>query len=136
MIHGLIRRGSTNTTERLCSILNDQEITLHYGDMTDSSNLIGLIAKIRPDEVYHLAAQSHVSVSFVTPEYTANADAIGTLRLLEAIKILEMHKTTRFYQASTSELFDWFKKPHSLKRHLFIPEVRTQSQNYMLIGSQ
>ena len=78
---------------------------LHYGDMTDSTNLIRLVQEMQPDEIYNLAAQSHVHVSFETPEYTANADAIGTLRLLEAIRILRLEKKTRFYQASTSELY-------------------------------
>ena len=80
-------------------------LILHYGDLTDSTNLIKIIQRIRPDEIYNLAAQSHVSVSFETPEYTANCDALGTLRILEAIKILNLESKTKFYQASTSELF-------------------------------
>src|SRR5690606_1599564 len=80
-------------------------LILHYGDLTDATNLIRIVQETRPDEIYNLAAQSHVQVSFETPEYTANADALGTLRLLEAIRILGLDKTTRFYQASTSELY-------------------------------
>ncbi|PNB48800.1 GDP-mannose 4,6-dehydratase, partial [Pseudomonas sp. FW305-130] len=83
----------------------DARFHLHYGDLTDSTNLIRLVQQVQPTEIYNLAAQSHVQVSFETPEYTANADAIGTLRLLEAIRILGMEKTVRFYQASTSELY-------------------------------
>ena len=102
-VHGLIRRSSTNNTERLKFLEGNSNFHLHYGDMTDSSNLIRLVGQIKPDEIYNLAAQSHVAVSFETPEYTANADAIGTLRLLEAVC---MHnKSIRYYQASTSELY-------------------------------
>src|SRR6202035_4267341 len=80
-------------------------IKLHYGDLTDSTNLIRIIQEVQPDEIYNLAAQSHVAVSFETPEYTANADAVGTLRILEAIRVLDLGQRTRFYQASTSEMF-------------------------------
>ncbi len=109
-VHGLKRRSSSFNTGRLEDIYEDphsseREFTLHYGDLTDSTNLIRIIQQVRPTEIYNLAAQSHVAVSFETPEYTANADAIGTLRLLEAIRILGMEKTARFYQASTSELY-------------------------------
>lgn len=109
-VHGLKRRSSSFNTGRIESIYEDPHIedprfSLHYGDMTDSTNLIRLVQETRPDEIYNLAAQSHVQVSFETPEYTANADGIGTLRLLEAIRILGMEKTCRFYQASTSELY-------------------------------
>ncbi|MFY9239127.1 MAG: GDP-mannose 4,6-dehydratase [Roseovarius sp.] len=109
-VHGLKRRASSFNTQRIDHLFQDPherdvKYHLHYGDMTDSTNLIRLIKDIQPDEVYNLAAQSHVAVSFETPEYTANADGIGTLRLLEAIRILGMEKTCRFYQASTSELF-------------------------------
>jgi GDPmannose 4,6-dehydratase len=110
VVHGLKRRSSSFNTERIDHLYQDphkpdQHFQLHYGDMTDSTNLIRLLQQIVPDEVYNLAAQSHVQVSFETPEYTANADAIGPLRLLEAIRILGLEKTTRFYQASTSELY-------------------------------
>lgn len=104
-VHGLIRRASVNTTERLKGFEKNSNFILHYGDMTDSSNLIRLIGQIQPGEIYNLAAQSHVAVSFETPEYTANSDAIGPLRLLEAIRILNLTKKTKYYQASTSELY-------------------------------
>ena len=110
VVHGIKRRSSSFNTGRLEDIYQDPHapdprLVLHYGDMTDSTNLIRIIQESRPHEVYNLAAQSHVQVSFETPEYTANADAIGTLRLLEAIRILGMEKECRFYQASTSELY-------------------------------
>jgi GDPmannose 4,6-dehydratase len=110
IVHGVKRRSSSFNTERVEHLYQDphepdQSFVLHYGDLTDSTNLIRLIQNVRPTEIYNLAAQSHVAVSFETPEYTANADAIGTLRLLEAIRILGMEKMTRFYQASTSELY-------------------------------
>ena len=109
-VHGLKRRSSSFNTSRIDDIYADPHVSnhkfhLHYGDLTDSTNLIRVMQEIRPDEVYNLAAQSHVKVSFETPEYTANADGIGTLRLLEAIKILGLTHKTRFYQASTSELY-------------------------------
>jgi len=104
-VHGLIRRASVNTTERLKGFEKNPNFMLHYGDMTDSTNLIRLIGQIQPSEVYNLAAQSHVAVSFETPEYTANSDAIGPLRLLEAIRILNLSQKTKYYQASTSELY-------------------------------
>jgi GDPmannose 4,6-dehydratase len=109
-VHGLKRRSSSFNTGRIDHLYQDPHengvrLTLHYGDMTDSTNLIRIIQEVQPDEVYNLAAQSHVQVSFETAEYTANADAIGTLRLLEAIRLLGMNKKTRFYQASTSELY-------------------------------
>lgn len=109
-VHGLKRRSSSFNTGRIDHIYQDPhesgaQLHLHYGDMTDSTNLIRIVQEVMPDEIYNLAAQSHVQVSFDTPEYTANADAIGTLRLLEAIKILGLTQKTRFYQASTSELY-------------------------------
>ncbi|MHA3842304.1 GDP-mannose 4,6-dehydratase [Sphingomonas aestuarii] len=109
-VHGLKRRSSSFNTGRIDHIYQDPhesgaQLHLHYGDMTDSTNLIRIVQEVAPDEIYNLAAQSHVQVSFDTPEYTANADAIGTLRLLEAIKILGLTQKTRFYQASTSELY-------------------------------
>jgi GDPmannose 4,6-dehydratase len=110
IVHGIKRRSSSFNTGRIEDIYEDphvenQKFKLHYGDMTDATNLIRIVQQTQPDEIYNLAAQSHVQVSFETPEYTANADAIGTLRLLEAIRILGMEKTCRFYQASTSELY-------------------------------
>ena len=109
-VHGIKRRASSFNTERIDHIYQDphtdnSKFHLHYGDLTDSSNLTRILKEIEPDEVYNLGAQSHVAVSFESPEYTADVDAIGTLRLLEAIRFLGMEKTTRFYQASTSELF-------------------------------
>ncbi len=109
-VHGVKRRSSSFNTARIDHLYEDPHagnvpFLLHYGDMTDSTNLIRLMQQIRPTEIYNLAAQSHVGVSFESPEYTANADAIGVLRLLEAIRILGMEKETRFYQASTSELY-------------------------------
>ena len=109
-VHGLKRRSSSFNTGRIEDIYEDPHLdspnfSLHYGDMTDSTNLIRLVQEVQPDEIYNLAAQSHVQVSFETPEYTANADGIGVLRLLEAIRILRLEKKTRFYQASTSELY-------------------------------
>jgi len=110
IVHGIKRRSSSFNTARVDHLYHDLHVSganfqLHYGDMTDSTNLIRIIQTVRPDEIYNLAAQSHVQVSFETPEYTANADAIGTLRILEAIKILGLNEKTRFYQASTSELY-------------------------------
>src|SRR5579863_307537 len=110
IVHGIKRRSSSFNTARIDHIYQDPHIEnahfqIHYGDMTDSTNLIRIIQAVQPDEIYNLAAQSHVQVSFETPEYTANADATGPLRILEAIRILDLTKKTRFYQASTSELF-------------------------------
>jgi GDPmannose 4,6-dehydratase len=109
-VHGLKRRASSFNTARIDHLYRDPHeqnvrFYLHYGDLTDSTNLIRIIQEIQPDEIYNLAAQSHVKVSFETPEYTANADGLGALRLLEAIRILKLEKKTRFYQASTSEMY-------------------------------
>jgi GDPmannose 4,6-dehydratase len=110
-VHGIKRRSSSFNTGRVDHIYQDKhqynsrDFIMHYGDMTDSTNLIRIVQEVQPDEVYNLAAQSHVAVSFETPEYTANADAVGTLRLLEAIRILGLAEKTKFYQASTSELY-------------------------------
>ncbi len=109
-VHGIKRRASSFNTSRIDHLYQDPHVEsrnfiLHYGDMTDSSNLIRIVQQVRPDEIYNLAAQSHVAVSFEEPEYTANADGIGALRLLEAIRLLGLEKKTRFYQASTSELY-------------------------------
>ena len=109
-VHGIKRRASSFNTQRIDHIYQDphvehQNLILHYGDLTDSSNLTRIIQEIQPDEVYNLGAQSHVAVSFESPEYTADVDAMGTLRLLEAIRLLGLEKKTRFYQASTSELY-------------------------------
>ena len=109
-VHGVKRRASSFNTDRIDHLYQDPHekdvrLKLHYGDLTDSTNLIRIIQEVQPDEIYNLAAQSHVAVSFETPEYTANADGLGTLRLLEAIRILRLETKTRFYQASTSEIF-------------------------------
>ena len=110
VVHGIKRRASSFNTDRIDHLYTDphesgRRLILHYGDLTDATNLIRIMQEVQPDEVYNLAAQSHVAVSFETPEYTANSDALGTLRLLEAIRILGLEKKTRFYQASTSEMF-------------------------------
>ncbi|HVT63263.1 MAG TPA: GDP-mannose 4,6-dehydratase, partial [Legionellaceae bacterium] len=109
-VHGIKRRSSLFNTQRIDHLYHDphaqgHNLTLHHGDLTDSSNLIRIVQQVQPDEIYNLAAQSHVAVSFEEPEYTANSDALGTLRLLEAIRILKLENKTRFYQASTSELY-------------------------------
>ena len=110
VVHGIKRRASLFNTDRIDHLYQDPHVEnknfiLHYGDLTDSTNLIRIIQQVQPDEIYNLAAMSHVAVSFETPEYTANADGIGTLRILEAIRILGLERKTRFYQASTSELY-------------------------------
>src|SRR5262249_6538448 len=110
VVHGVKRRSSSFNTERIDHLIHDPHeegvsFHLHYGDVTDATNIIRIVQETQPDEIYNLAAQSHVQVSFETPEYTANADGLGTLRLLEAIRILGRENKTRFYQASTSELF-------------------------------
>ena len=102
-VHGIVRRSSLINTHRIDHIYD--KINLHYGDLTDSTNLIGVIQKVQPDEIYNLGAQSHVKVSFETPEYTGQVDAIGTLRVLEAVRLLGLNEKTRIYQASTSEMF-------------------------------
>ena len=109
-VHGLKRRSSLFNTDRIDHLYSDPhdkgiKFKLHFGDLTDSTNLIRIIQEIQPDEIYNLAAQSHVKVSFDTPEYTANADGIGTLRILEAVRLLKLTEKTRIYQASTSELY-------------------------------
>lgn len=125
-VHGVKRRSSSFNTGRIEDIYEDPHIehprlTLHYGDMTDSTNLIRIVQESQPDEIYNLAAQSHVQVSFETPEYTANADALGTLRLLEAIRILKLEHKTRFYQASTSELYGLVQQTPQSERTPFYP---------------
>lgn len=109
-VHGIIRRSSSFNTGRIEHLYieelkSSENFYIHYGDMTDTSNIIRLISEIKPDEIYNLAAMSHVKVSFETPEYTADVDGIGTLRILEAVRILGLEKKTRIYQASTSELY-------------------------------
>ncbi len=125
-VHGLKRRASSFNTDRVDHLYQDPHeedvrFTLHYGDLTDSTNLIRIIQEIQPDEIYNLAAQSHVAVSFETPEYTANSDALGTLRVLEAIRILGLEEKTRFYQASTSELFGKVQETPQTEKTPFYP---------------
>jgi GDPmannose 4,6-dehydratase len=126
VVHGIKRRSSSFNTSRIEHIYQDphaedRRFFLHYGDMTDSTNLIRIVQESQPDEIYNLAAQSHVMVSFETPEYTANADAVGTLRFLEAMRILGMEKKTRFYQASTSELYGLVQEVPQSEKTPFYP---------------
>jgi len=125
-VHGIKRRSSLFNTARIDNIYEDPHIPsrhfiLHYGDMTDSSSLIHIVQKVQPDEIYNLAAQSHVAVSFEEPEYTANSDALGVLRLLEAIRILGLEKKTKFYQASTSELYGLVRETPQTETTPFYP---------------
>ena len=125
-VHGIKRRASSFNTNRIDHLYQDEHeksvrLHLHYGDLTDATNLIRIIQHVRPDEIYNLAAQSHVAVSFDTPEYTANADALGTLRILEAIRALGLQKTVRFYQASTSEMYGRVKETPQHESTPFYP---------------
>ena len=125
-VHGIKRRSSSFNTERIDHLYVDphekkNNLILHYGDLTDSTNLIRILQDIRPDEIYNLGAQSHVAVSFETPEYTANCDALGTLRILEAIRILNLKDKTKFYQASTSELYGKVKEVPQNEETPFYP---------------
>ncbi|MDQ3185489.1 MAG: GDP-mannose 4,6-dehydratase [Pseudomonadota bacterium] len=126
IVHGVKRRSSLFNTDRIDHLYQDPHVSqrnfiLHYGDLTDSTNLIRIIQQVQPDEIYNLAAMSHVAVSFETPEYTANADGIGTLRILEAIRILGLEKKTRFYQASTSELYGLVRETPQKETTPFYP---------------
>ncbi|MGB3809073.1 MAG: GDP-mannose 4,6-dehydratase [Parvibaculum sp.] len=126
IVHGVKRRSSSFNTARIDDLYEDPHVEsarllLHYGDLTDATNLIRIVQETQPTEIYNLAAQSHVQVSFETPEYTANSDAIGTLRLLEAVRILGLEKTTRFYQASTSELYGKVQETPQSERTPFYP---------------
>jgi len=125
-VHGIKRRASLFNTDRIDHLYQDPHVadgrlTLHYGDLTDSSNLIRIIQQVQPDEIYNLGAMSHVGVSFETPEYTANVDGIGTLRILEAIRIVGLEKTTRFYQASSSELYGMVQEIPQTEKTPFYP---------------
>jgi len=125
-VHGIKRRASLFNTERIDHLYEDPHspnarLKLHYGDLTDATNVLRVVQQVQPDEIYNLAAQSHVQVSFETPEYTANADGLGTLRLLEAIRILRLQERTRFYQASTSELFGKVMEIPQTERTPFYP---------------
>jgi GDPmannose 4,6-dehydratase len=126
MVHGVKRRSSSFNTARVDHLYKDPHeknvrFLMHYGDLTDATNLIRIIQEVQPDEIYNLAAQSHVQVSFETPEYTANADALGTLRILEAIRILGLQKKTKFYQASTSELYGMVGETPQTEKTPFYP---------------
>lgn len=126
IVHGVKRRSSLFNTDRIDHLYQDPHLSsrnfiLHYGDLTDSTNLIRIVQQVQPDEIYNLAAMSHVAVSFDTPEYTANADGIGTLRILEAIRILGLEKKTRFYQASTSELYGLVRETPQSETTPFYP---------------
>lgn len=125
-VHGIKRRSSLFNTERIDHLYQDPHVDhrnfiLHYGDLTDATNLIRIVQEVQPDEIYNLGAQSHVQVSFETPEYTANADALGTLRLLEAIRLLGLGKKSRFYQASTSELYGLVQETPQTEKTPFYP---------------
>jgi GDPmannose 4,6-dehydratase len=126
VVHGVKRRASLFNTDRIDHLYQDPHVehrnfVLHYGDLTDATNLIRIIQEVQPDEIYNLAAMSHVAVSFDTPEYTANADGLGTLRILEAIRILGLEKKTRFYQASTSELYGLVQETPQTEKTPFYP---------------
>ncbi len=126
IVHGIKRRSSMFNTERIDHLYQDphienQNFVLHYGDMTDSTNLIRIVQEVQPDEIYNIAAMSHVQVSFDSPEYTANADALGALRLLEAIRLLNLTEKTRFYQASTSELYGLVQEIPQTEKTPFYP---------------
>ena len=118
-VHGIVRRSSLINTHRIDKIYND--IHLHYGDLTDATNMISVIQKIQPDEIYNLGAQSHVKVSFELPEYTGQVDGLGTLRVLEAVRLLGMEKKTRIYQASTSELYGLVQETPQTETTPFYP---------------
>src|SRR4026209_1995257 len=125
-VHGIKRRTSLFNTDRIDHLYQDPHVSnrnfiLHYGDMTDSSSLVRIVQKVQPDEIYNLAAQSHVAVSFEEPEYTANSDALGTLRVLEAIRVLGLAGRTRFYQASSSELFGLVRETPQKETTPFYP---------------
>ena len=124
-VHGIIRRSSSFNTERIKHLYlgknKNENLHLHYGDMTDSTNIVSLIKRIKPDEIYNLAAQSHVKVSFETPEYTADTDGLGTLRILEAVRLLNLEKKTKIYQASTSELYGLIQEMPQTETTPFYP---------------
>ena len=139
IVHGVKRRSSSINTNRIDHIYQDPHLKkrsfiLHYGDITDSLSVTRLINQIKPDEVYNLAAQSHVQVSFDSPEYTANADGLGSLRILEAIRFNKLEKKTKFYQAGTSELYGKNEKIPQNEKTPFIQQVHTELRNYILIG--
>ena len=131
-VHGIVRRSSLINTHRIDKIYDD--IHLHYGDLTDATNMISVIQKIQPDEIYNLGAQSHVKVSFELPEYTGQVDGLGTLRVLEAVRLLGMEKKTRIYQASTSELYGLVQATPQTETTPFIHVLHMELRNSMVIG--
>ena len=140
VVHGIKRRSSYFNTDRIDHLYQDPHVSnrnfiLHYGDLTDATNLIRIIQQVQPDEIYNLAAQSHVAVSFETPEYTANADGLGTLRILEAIRILGLEKKTRFYQAPPRNSTDWLRKYRKRKPRPSIRAALTPSPSSTPTGS-
>ena len=140
-VHGIKRRSSSFNTQRVDHLYEDPHtgnvpFLMHYGDMTDSTNLIRLMQQIRPTEIYNLAAQSHVAVSFESPEYTANADAIGVLRLLEAIRILGMEKETRFYRPRPRNCMAWCRRCRRRKPHPSIRARPMASPSFTATGSR
>ena len=137
IVHGIKRKSSSFNTHRIDHIFENKKsknFFLHYGDISDSNSIQKLLSKIRPDEVYNLAAQSHVAVSFSIPEYTSNVDAIGTLRILDAIKFLNLEKKTKFYQAGTSEMFGEVQEIPQNEKTPFILKVLMLYQKYTPIG--
>ena len=139
IVHGVKRKSSSSNTNRIDDIYEDpHNVTnfyLHYGDLSDFSSIINLIEKIRPNEIYNLAAQSHVKVSFEIPEYTADINALGALRILEAIRIISKKINIKYYQAGTSEMFGKTKPPQDEKSK-FYPEIHTQFLKFLLTGLQ
>ena len=138
-VHGIKRRTSLINTDRIDHLYQDpheatRKFILHHGDLTDATSLIRIIQEVQPDEIYNLAAQSHVAVSFEEPEYTANSDALGALRILEAIRILKLEKKLNITKLQLLNYMEMYKKLHKLKKHLFIQEARMQLRNFMLIG--
>ena len=132
-VYGLVRRSSTDNTERISHLLDGtKKLTLHYGDMTDASSLSRLLYRLEPDEVYNLAAQSYVKVSFDTPEFTADVNAVGTVRLLESIR--EVNPGIKFYQASPANCSGKYRKYHKMKPHRFIPEAHMLQASFMHTG--
>ncbi len=121
MVHGIVRRASLINTARIDHIFDHERVKLHYGDLSDSANIVHILQKCQPDEIYNLAAQSHVKVSFEMPEYTGNVDGLGTLRILEAVRILDMEKKCRIYQASTSEMYGLVQESPQTETTPFYP---------------
>ena len=137
-VHGIKRRSSLFNTDRIDHLYQDphethRRLILHYGDMTDSSALMRVIQHVQPDEIYNLAAQSHVAVSFEEPEYTANSDALGALRVLEAIRILNLGAKTRFYQASTSELFGKYERFAATRNDAFLSALAVRGRQALFV---